>query len=87
MHAHIDKNNLNDLGLWWLSRPSDCLPPLRSCVIGAMYRTAYLTWEEFINTLFSPGSPVPSHRKKQQGELRLIVELIIKIMRKIWKYE
>ena len=44
------ENVIIDLGLRWLSRLSDVLPPLRSRV-RALYRSSDRTWEEFVNTL------------------------------------
>ena len=38
------------LNLWWLSRLSDVLPPLRSWV-RALYHQSDRTWEEFVNSL------------------------------------
>ena len=38
------------IGLRWLSRLSDVLPPLRSWV-RSLYRASDHTWEEFVNTL------------------------------------
>ena len=42
--------SFNVVGLQWLSRLSDRLPPLRPRV-RALYRTSDRTWEEFVNTL------------------------------------
>ena len=53
-HKECKINALNasgaSVGLRWLSRLSDVLPPLRSWV-RSLYRASDRTWEEFVNTL------------------------------------
>ena len=69
------------MGLWWLSRLSDILPPLRSWV-RALYRTFDHTWEEFVNTLPKVGGfpwVRPTGKVDMVAGLGLIVK---KIMRK-----
>ena len=45
----VNKRFIIDMGLRWLSRQSDVLPPLRSWV-RSLYRASHRTWEEFVNT-------------------------------------
>ena len=52
--TNADEGSSNDprtkVGLRWLSRLSDVLPPLRARV-RSLYRESDRTWEEFVNTL------------------------------------
>ena len=62
------------MGLPWLSRLSDVLPPLRSQV-RTLYRTSDRTWEHSEHSAksrgFSPGSPVSSAGKNLTGCVRI----------------